>query len=148
MADKETLLLMNTALTRELQIAIGDLTDAQVNFAAPAIDTRSILDVAIHVHRPVLAATAIVTGREWPARPPWPKGSKELTLLLNEMSEQIQGWLDVADDLVFTQPVTLRWGTFNTGTEAIINSLVHGFIHIGAIRGIRAIGGFPTPSTT
>lgn len=145
MSEKSILLSMNLALTQELSYVTSDLTDSQVAFSAPAIDARSILDVAIHVHRPVLAATAIVTGREWPARPPWPGDHAALQRLLNHMSEQITEWLLGVDDAVLTMPVELRWGKFETGSEALVNSLVHGFVHVGAIRGIRAIGGFPVP---
>ncbi len=40
-----------------------DLTDAEFLCVASTIEERYILDVAIHVRRPVLAATAVVTGR-------------------------------------------------------------------------------------
>ena len=145
MSEKSILLSMNVALTKELRYVVSDLTDSQVTFSAPVLDARSILDVAIHVHRPVLAATAIVTGREWPVRPPWPSDHAALQCLLNQMSEQINDWLLGVDDEVLAMPVELRWGKFETGSEAIVNSLVHGFVHVGAIRGIRAIGGFPVP---
>ena len=144
MTGKSILIAMNCSLAKELDEVLGDLTDPQINFSAPAIDARPIVDVAIHVHRPVLAATAIITGREWPARPPWPKTAEALKQLLTDISQQVNDWIIEADERVFSRPVELRWGYFNTGYEAMINSLVHGFIHIGAIRGIRAIGGFPT----
>ncbi len=144
MTGKNILIAMNTSLTRELAGVVCDLTDTQLQFSAPTIDARSILDVAIHVHRPVLAATAVITGREWPERPPWPKTSVALTQLLTEMSQQVNDWISEADDTVFTKPVKLRWGHFDTGNGAMLNSLVHGFIHVGAIQGIRGIGGFPT----
>ena len=148
MTGKSILIAMNSSLAKELGDVIYDLTDTQINFSAPTIDARSIRDVAIHAHRPVLAATAIITGRQWPACPPWPKTSEALKQLLNEMSQQVNDWIIDADDIVFMKPVELRWGQFKTGDDAMLNSLVHGFIHTGAIRGIRAIGGFPTTPET
>ncbi len=145
MAEKSILRSMNKALKMELQKVIHDLTDTEIGYSAPSIDERSICDVAIHAHRPLLAVASVITGREWPARPPRPKDCVALGVLLGEMAEQIDEWLVESDDRVLSKPVTLRWGDFPTGTEAMINSLTHGFVHVGAIRGIRALGGFPTP---
>ncbi|MEZ4861386.1 MAG: hypothetical protein R3C14_08770 [Caldilineaceae bacterium] len=143
MTEKRILLLLNKNLAEEVRNMVHDLSDTEILFVAPAIDERCIRDVAIHVHRPVLAATAVVTGRAWPPRPSWPTDGAELQVLLKEMAEQISDWLRNADEAMLSQPVTLRWGDFATGSGAILNSLVHGFVHVGAIRGIRAIGDFP-----
>lgn len=146
--EKRVLLLLNNNLAEELRNVVHALSDAELLFAAPVIDERCIRDVAIHVHRPVLAATAIVTGRAWPPRPSVPTDNAALQALLNEMADEINQWLSDVDEEMLAKPVTLRWGDFATGSEAILNSLAHGFVHVGAIQGIRAIGGFPLPAET
>ena len=148
MTEKRILLLLNHNLTEELYNVVHDLSDTELLYVAPTIDERSICDVAIHVHRPVLAATAVVTGRAWPPRPSWPTDGAALQALLTAMADEINRWLSNVDEEMLSLPVTLRWGYFATGSEAILNSLVHGFVHVGVIRGIRAIGGFPLPAVT
>lgn len=128
------LLTTHNALVKELKLAIQGL-----------IDARCLRDVAIHAQRPVLAAAAVVAGYEWPPRPVLPETCAELHMLVDEMTAQIDLWLRETPDARLLGEVTLRWGTFPTGTEALINSLAHGLVHVGAIRGIRALGGFPLP---
>ena len=39
----------------------------------------------------------------------------------------------------------LPWEPATTGQAALTQCLAHGFVHIGEIKGIRALAGFPCP---
>lgn len=145
MTVRITLRTMNQYLAQELDASLVGLTDRQILYRAPAIDERCIRDIAIHAHRPVLAVATTVAGYPWPSRPILSESVSHLYSLLDEMAEQVEQWLSEASDEAYIQPVDLRWGTYSTGAQALINSLAHGLVHAGAIRGVRAIGGFPTP---
>lgn len=145
MSTRAVLLTTEQYLVKELQEALAALEEANLHYCAPAIDERPVREVAIHAIRPVLAAMAIVAGQEWPPRPALPETVDELQALLTAMDQQIAAWLQATAEEILLQPVALRWGHFDTGADALVNALAHGFVHIGAIRGIRAIGGFPAP---
>ncbi len=143
--DHSVLIIANHQLLAALEEALADLCDKHIHYHAPLLDERSIRDVAIHAYRPVLAAVAVVADQPWPPRPLLPTSLRDLQTLLRSMHIQIDAWLTQLPHHLLVQPVTLRWGAYATGAEAITGSLTHGFVHTGAIRGIRAIGGFPCP---
>lgn len=146
MSVRALLLTTHRHLGKELQSALVELTDTHLLYCASTIDERPLREVAIHVERPVLAATAIVVGQPWPARPTLPTSVAALQVLLADMAQQVEIWLAATSEESLVQPVTLRWGEFATGADALVNALTHGFVHVGALRGIRAMGGFPTPA--
>lgn len=135
----------NDQLLAALEDALVDLGTEQIDYAAPVLDERTIRDVAIHAYRPVLAVVTVVAGQPWPPKPVLPRSATELHTLLRTMHAQIAGWLEALPAAVLLAPVTVRWGSYPTGTDAIVGSLMHGGVHAGVIRGIRAVGGFPCP---
>lgn len=146
MDARAALLVMN----RELHRALGDvfvgLTDNHLMFIAPALDARPFGEVVVHAYRPVLAATCVVAGREWPSRRPRPTTAPALGGLVEAMVAEVDGLLAGLADEALARPVTLRWGAHESGLDAIATCLAHGFVHVGALRGARASGGFPTPA--
>ena len=137
--------IANHQLLAALEAALVDVRDEHIHYSAPVLDERSIRDIAIHTYRPVLAVVAVIADQPWPPRPLLPTSLSDLYALLRSMHTQIDLWLPQLPHPVLLQPVTLPWGFYKTGTEAITGSFAHGFVHTGVILGIRAIGGFPCP---
>lgn len=154
METKTALLTLNERLHTALLGVVSDLTSEQLHTAAPAIDERPIMAVAIHAYSNLLGVLAVVAGRkwslsdwplsDWPARLPQPASTTALVALINELHAQAETDLETVSAKTLDQPVTLPWGEQQAG-EAIIDILVHGFHHASAIGGMRAIAGFPTP---
>jgi hypothetical protein len=137
-------------LDRELMDALGfalaDLTDEQIAFIAPAIDHRSIRDVAVHAYRTVLVVAATVAGQPYPPRDPLPETAAGLADLLTSMQRRIAAWRAATTGEMLAAPLRMPWGYARpTGMAALINTYAHGLVHTGTILGIRAAGGFPTP---
>ena len=141
----------NTALrnmNRSLAMAITTVLDGRIDdhlaFVAPTLDLRPFGEVVVHAYRPVLAATCIVAGRTWPARQPQPTTIPALQDLVGAMVAQVDDLLADLSDEALAAPVLLRWGWHPSGLDAINGCLAHGFVHVGVLRGISAMGGFPT----
>jgi hypothetical protein len=137
----------HTYLYTNLIAILTDLTDEQIAYSAPQIDTRNIRDVAIHAYRPVLAVACLIAGREWPNRPQLPENVEDLLILLQAMHTQITNLLTVdITSKMLERTISLPWNKEQDAAAALIESIGHGLLHIGNIQGIRAIGGFPTPA--
>jgi hypothetical protein len=48
------------------------------------------------------------------------------------------------DEKQLAATISLSWNEQSIALAALIESFAHGFLHIGTLQGIRAIGGFPT----
>ncbi len=136
---------VNQKLGDSLGEVLAGLDDVQIQYGAPAIDARSIAQVAIHIYDGVLGFTSAVAGVAWPAEPAAPGTATELRALLDALRVQVDALLAGLPEGALEREVTLPWGETLRGLEAIAGSLAHGFVHVGSIGGMRAIGGFPTP---
>lgn len=123
---KTVLRALNRRAGATLTGVLAGLGDDQIAYRAPAIDERSLAEVALHAYGSLLGSASLVAGREWPADPP---ALGEAARLLASVDER-RGRGDV-----------LRIAGF----DAIADGLEHLFAHAGNLGGIRAIGGFPTP---
>lgn len=65
MDTKALLLIIHDRFQSALNALLSDLTDAQIQSKAPAIDERTIAEVTIHAYSNVLGIFAVVAGREW-----------------------------------------------------------------------------------
>lgn len=142
----ETLVRMNAELKAAIGDALDGLIDEQIRFAAPALDSRGIDQVAVHAYRPVLAVACVVAGEDWPERDPDPPDLPGLMRLLEAMYARVDALLTQLPSESLARTISLRWASEIGALEALVNVLAHGFVHVGAIRGIRAIGGFPPPA--
>lgn len=124
---------------------LTDLTNQQLEYQAPQIDTRSIRDVAIHAYRPVFAIVCVLGGEKWPARPQLPVTKNELFDLIQAMHTQIDECIIHIPLDKLDETISLPWNQNKSGLEALAGSFMHGMQHVGAIQGIRAFAGFPTP---
>jgi hypothetical protein len=145
METKTILSYLHSQLYDDLIAILTDLTDQQLEYKAPQIDTRSIRDVAIHAYRPVFAIACVLAGEEWPVRPQLPVTKYELFDLFQTMRTHIDECIiripfDKLDEII-----SLPWNQQQSRLEALAGSFMHGMQHIGAVQGIRAFGGFSTP---
>lgn len=138
------LLNLNDQLYRALFSVLTPISDEQILYTAPTIDRRCIRDVAIHAYRPVLAVACVATNQPWPSRPQVPRGVDELLTLLESMHIQIEDLFEELHDDLLVRPITLPWAEQINCLEALLESLAHGLQHVGALQGMRALGGFPT----
>lgn len=141
-----TLIYMNAELKAAIGDALQGMTDEQILFAAPALDSRDIRQIAIHAYRPVLAVACVVAGEEWPERAPLPTDLPELMRLLEAMYNRVDQLFEQLPVGSLSRTVNLRWASDVGALEALVNVLAHGFVHAGTVRGARAIGGFPAPA--
>jgi DinB superfamily len=150
MADMDTLALcaMNDRLNAELRHVIEGLTDEQLLYRAPAIDERSLEEVALHAYESLLGFAATVSGRPWPEAAVVPGKAADLITQLNEMYIMIDEIFTALPSNALEQEFTLPRGQKIKGLDAIADGLSHGLVHAGTIMGIRAIGGFPIPPET
>ncbi|HEU0001432.1 MAG TPA: DinB family protein [Ktedonobacteraceae bacterium] len=139
---------INDRLNASLRQVVEELTDEQLLYRAPAIDERSLEEVAFHAYESLLEFAATVEGKPWPAAPVVPDTAAGIISQLNEMSLMVDEILMALPESALEQEVTLLWGQQIKGLDAIADGLEHGLIHVGTIKGIRAIGGFPTPPET
>lgn len=154
MDAKTVLLTLNERFHAALTGALGDLTDEQIYAIAPAIDQRPLLEVARHAYSNLLGVLAVAAGHEWsltqwplsdwPVDEPHPVTTGAFLDRLVSLHAQAVGFLEALSTERLDEEVTLPWGS-QQATEAIIDILVHGLHHVGALNGIRAIAGFPTP---
>jgi hypothetical protein len=142
----ETALLLaaHKQLDTAIEKVVGDLTDEQLGYSAPAIDARSIARVALHAYGGVFAVASFVAGQ---GRPQIPAAATapELRAALETMRTATAALIAGLTPEQLAGDVTLPWGMVVTGAEAMAGILAHALVHAGAIAGIRAIGGFPTP---
>ena len=143
MEVKPILSYLHSQLYEGLIVILTDLTDQQLEYQAPDIDTRSIRDVAMHAYRPVLAIACVLAGEEWPVRPHVPDSKDELFALLQTMHTHIDECLMRIPIGKLEETISLPWDQSKSGLEALAGSFMHGMQHVGAIQGIRACGGFP-----
>lgn len=146
MDAQTSLSLFHERLYQDLINILADLTDIQLEYAAPQIDNRCMRDVAIHAYRPVLAVACVLADDEWPVRPILPTATDELLQLLHCMRLSIDDRLARLAAPALEQTISLPWQQQQRGLDAMIDCLTHGLLHVGAIQGIRAFGGFPTPA--
>ncbi len=145
MNGKQAFTIFHEHLYQSLINILTDLTDIQLAYSAPQIDTRSICDVAIHSYRPVLAVVYVLSDANWPPRPDLPMTKDQLFHLLDTMHEHIMAAIfDMTEDEL-ERDISLPWKLQQSGIEALVECCAHGLLHIGTIQGIRASGGFPTP---
>jgi hypothetical protein len=143
----------NDRLKWWLRHTLGDLTPEQLSYSAPLIDDRSIMEVAMHAVVILFGQASVLSGRSWPEDYPpdsWPPGKARptsaaellevLEALLAQVDEAVAGLSD--DEL--GREVMFPFGRQQAG-DALSAALTHALTHIGAIAGIRAIGGFPLP---
>jgi hypothetical protein len=146
MDNRSLLEALDRELMDALSFGLADLTDEQVAFVAPAIDLRSVRDVAIHGYRTVLVLAATVAGQPYPPRDPLPETAAGLAALLALMHRRIAEWRQLTTSEMLAAPLRMPWGFERpTGAAALVNAYAHGLVHAGTILGIRAAGGFPTP---
>ena len=137
------LLNLNDQLYRALFAVLTPISDEQILYIAPTIDRRCIRDVAIHAYRPILAVACVATNQLWPSRPQVPRSADELLTLLESMHIQIEDLFEDLHDDLLVRPITLPWIEQINCLEALLESLGHGLQHVGALQGMRAMGGFP-----
>jgi hypothetical protein len=109
-------------------------------------DPGPIVDVAVHAYSSLLGLTSVACGLTWPADPPVPASSAELRATLDAMQARVADLLVALPAAMLEIEMTLPWGQRIRALDAIADGLAHGFEHVGHLGGIRAIGGFPTPS--
>jgi hypothetical protein len=150
MADTNTQALraMNDRLNTELRRVVEGLTDEQLLYRAPAIDERSLEEVALHAYESLLGFAATVSNRPWPEATVVPGKAADLITQLNEMYLMVDEILAALPDGALEQEYTLPRGQKIKGLDAIADGLSHGLVHVGNIMGIRATGGFPMSPET
>ena len=136
---------MNRRLGAALARVLLGVDDERIFFSAPVIDARPIAEVAIHAYSSLLGFTSAVAGERWPSDPQPPASAAELLATIDAMRERTNEMIASLAEGVLETEVTLPWGQRIGALDAIADGLAHGFGHVGAIAGIRAIGGFPTP---
>ena len=142
----------NSRLQWWLHHTLSDLTPEQLEYSAPAIDDRPIAEVAMHAVTILLGYTLVVTGRDlpvedfptdrWPPRLARPGSASELVAALDALLAQVDELLSGLPDGELDKEVTFPDGKPQAG-DALSAGLTHALTHVGAIAGIRAIGGFP-----
>lgn len=108
----------------------------------------------MHAITILLGYATVVAGRDWPVEdyPPdrWPPrlarpaSAAELVAALDALLAQVDEVLTRLSDGDLDQDVTFPDGQQHAG-DALSAGLTHALTHVGAIAGIRAIGGFPLP---
>jgi hypothetical protein len=137
---------LNNRVKDVLLRAVGDLSDEQIHYSAPAIDKRSIADVAIHGYGSLLGVALLMTGRtEFRQAPPTPETAQKLIERINRIHERVEKVLAGLSEDALMRHLKLPTGHEMAGSDAYAWAAAHGCFHAGAIQGIRAIGGFPTP---
>lgn len=145
MIDTAILKTLDEQAWNMLRGMVADLTDEQAQYIAPAIDERSLLDVAVHSYNSTFFMSFALAGKDWPTPPAQPATVAELLTTLDRMHEQVQTLLSNLPEDALEKTYDMPWGEQWTGRSAIAISFAHHFVHIGGIQGIRAMGGFPTP---
>lgn len=133
---------------------LSDLTPEQLHYSTPALDDRPLMEVAMHAATILFGHAIVVSGRPWPLEdyPPdhWPPklarptSAQELVAALDALLAQVDEIVSRLSDDDLGNDVTFPFGHQQAG-DALSAALTHALTHVGAIAGIRAIGGFPMP---
>lgn len=133
---------------------LSDLTPEQLHYSAPALDDRPLMEVAMHAATILLGHAIVVAGRDWPVEdyPPdrWPPklarpaSATELVATLDALLAQVDEVVTRLSDGDLDKDVTFPFGQQQAG-DALSAAVTHALTHVGAMAGIRAIGGFPLP---
>ena len=154
--DSQAMLLeLNRQIHQAFVRVIKDLSDVQIHISASEIDERPITEVALHAYSCLIGILSVVSGGEWSVRK-WPisaappdvlpvTSAASLQAVIASLDRQVNEILAGVDSQRLAQQVRLPWGYEHAGTAAV-DGFVHALQHAGAIAGIRAIAGFPTPS--
>ncbi len=146
MADARTAFMaLNSRLGADLARVLLGVDDERIFYSAPAIDGRPIVEVAIHAYGVLLGYVSVVAGAGWPSDPQPPASAAEMLATLDAMRARVHELLAALPGDVLETEVTLPWGQGVGALDVIADGLAHGFGHVGALAGIRAAGGFPTP---
>ena len=145
MEIRQVLQQLHQQLYLELNAVLVNLHDEQIRASAPAIDARSIGEVAIHAHRPILAVVCAMAGIERPPRPDPPATVATLLPILQDMAHQVNVWVAALPDEAWQQKIALPWGNNLVALDAYLESITHGLVHVGRIGGMRAIIGAALP---
>jgi hypothetical protein len=139
---------LNNRMKDVLLRVLGDLSDEQIRYSAPAIDKRPIAQVAIHGYGSMVGVALLLTGKtdfRQAMAPPKIETTQELIAQINRMHYLTEESLNGLSEDTFRQQIKLPTGHEMAGFDAFAWAASHSFVHAGAIQGIRAIGGFPTP---
>lgn len=108
----------------------------------------------MHALTMLLGYATVVAGRDWsvedyppgrwPPRLARPSSAAELVAALDALLAQADELLSGLSDGELDNDVTFPFGQQQAG-DALSAGLTHALTHVGAIAGIRAIGGFPLP---
>lgn len=145
MSDASLLRALNDQARNFMRMMVTGLSDEQVRYSAPAIDERSIAGVVLHAYSSMYMLAHSFADKQWPAMPAVPTTTADLLKLLDEMHDRADQALAEMSEGAMEKLYTMPWGQKWTGAEASAAALGHCFMHAGAIQGIRALGGFPTP---
>ena len=148
MSDTTTLRRFNDLLRHALRGMIQDLSDEQVGYSTPVLDGRSITAITMHAYGSVFYFATIISGipMERPKAPSVPDTTAALLELIETSHDTIEQRLAELPEDALQQLCKMPWGQELQGFEALSGVMAHSLIHVGNIQGIRAIGGFPTPS--
>lgn len=145
MDARRALLALNSRLGADLARVLLGVDDDRIFYSVPAIDARPIAEVAIHAYGSLLGSASVVAGKGWPSDPQPPASAAELLATIDAMRARVAELIAGLSENVFETEVMLPWGQSVGALDTIADGLAHGFGHVGAIAGIRASGGFPTP---
>ena len=125
---------------------VADLNDEQIARHAPAIDERSIAGVTIHAYVSAFYMVFPLAGKDWPtmsAEPP--ATTADLLSTLDDMHARVKELLADLPAGALEKMYDMPWGVQWQGRQAMVSALAHALVHAGAIQGMRAMLGFPTP---
>lgn len=146
MTDKATLQALDEQAWTFLRGMVADLNDEQIRLNELAIDERSIAGVAIHAYASTFYMAFPLAGKDWPTMSAEPPATvTELLSTLDSMHAQVKELLAELTENALEKMYDMPWGVQWQGREAIVSALAHALIHAGAIQGMRAMLGFPTP---
>jgi len=143
MDNMASLRLMNDRLGQALQAVVADLDDAQLAYAAQAVDPRPIGALTAHAYSRLLGAAYLAAGRPWPEDPPPPHSTAAALTLIEEMRSEVDLLLSALPAESLAGLITLPRGGRSARVDALVDGLQYGFLHAGRLAGIRAVGGFP-----
>lgn len=145
MDAQRALLALNSRLGADLARVLLGVDDDRIFYSAPSIDSRPIAEVAVHAYGSLLGFTSVVAGKGWPSDPQPPASAAELLATIDAMRARVAELIVGLPAGILETEVMLPWGQAVGALDTIADGLAHGFGHVGAIAGIRATGGFPTP---
>lgn len=145
MTDTASLQVLNEQAWSFLRRMIADLNDEQVGASAPEIDERPIAGIVMHAYSGTFLMAHAFSGKSLPAVPAQPTTASELLTTLDSMHSQAKELLASIPEGALEKMYPMPWGQQWEGRQALVGALAHALFHAGAIQGIRALAGFPTP---